>query len=357
MTEQPSNQAAWLTAEKAYPLEVKEAAFPVPVGDEIVIKVSAIAINPVDWVLQETAFYPLPYPWILGNDVAGTVHTTGPTQTTYAPGDRVLGLAPGFDTKDSAGGGFQRYVKLEPPLVTPLPPTIPFADAAVLPLATGTAAAGLFEAEHMALRLPSAEARKEMEAKAEKEREVLLVWGAASSVGSCAAQLARNAGYEVWGVASAANAGYVREGLGAARAFDYRAEGVVGEILRAFEGRRFAGIFDATSVNGAIEACVEIAAKVETDGRRFVSSVRWLPDGLKGNLPEGVECNWMWGSMSKKTAVGPAVFEQFLPKALEDGRFKCLPRPEVVGEGLESLQKACDVLKGGVSAKKVVVTL
>lgn len=243
--------------------------------------------------------------------------------------------------------------------MTLLPASLPFADAAVLPLATGTATAGLFEGEHMRLRLPSADARKEMEGEEEKEREVLLVWGAASSVGSCAAQLARNAGYEVWGVASAANAGYVREQLGAARAFDYRAEGVVGEILQAFEGRRFAGVFDATSVNGAIEACVEIAAKVEVleGGRRFVSSVRWLPDELKGNLPEGVECNWMWGSMSKKTAVGPAVFEQFLPKALEDGRFKCLPRPEIVGEGLESLQKACDVLKGGVSAKKVVVTL
>lgn len=50
MAAQPSNQAAWLTAEKAYPLEVKEAAFPVPVGDEIVIKVSAIAINPVEYV-------------------------------------------------------------------------------------------------------------------------------------------------------------------------------------------------------------------------------------------------------------------------------------------------------------------
>ncbi|OMP82086.1 Zinc-binding alcohol dehydrogenase domain-containing protein cipB [Diplodia seriata] len=354
-TTQPKNEAAWLTSEKAYPLEVKEAPFPEPVDDEIIIKVGAVAVNPVDWFLQETAFYPLSYPWILGTDAAGTVHAVGPDQHAYAVGDRVLALTPGFDTKEASGGAFQRYVKQRPPLVTKLPSNVSFADAAVLPLATGTAAAGLFEKAHMGLRLPFVDAAEKKEDKGEKE--VLLVWGAASSVGSCAVQLARAAGYEVWGVASGANAGYTTEALGAARAFDYRDEGVVGKIVAAFEGRRFAGIFDAASVGGAVEACVEIAGRVKAEGRRYVASVRMLPEEVKARLPEGVEANWMWGSMSAKTEVGPAVFERFLPKALEDGRMKCLPRPEVVGEGLGSLQKAFDVLKGGVSAKKLVVTL
>ncbi|KAL1640445.1 hypothetical protein SLS58_006943 [Diplodia intermedia] len=347
MATQPKNEAAWLTSEKAYPLEVKEAPFPEPVGDEIIIKVGAVAVNPVEYV----PFHPNGR---TENDAAGTVHAIGPDQHAYAVGDRVLALTPGFDTKEASGGAFQRYVKQRPPLVTKLPPNVSFADAAVLPLATGTATAGLFEKEHMGLRLPFVDAAA---AEEKGEKEVLLVWGTASSVGSCAAQLARNAGYEVWGVASAANATYTTEGLGTARAFDYRDEGVVAKIVEAFEGRRFAGIFDAASVGGAIEACVEIAGKVKTDGRRFISSVRFLPEELKGKLPEGVECGWMWGSMSGKTAVGPVVFEQFLPKALEDGRVKCMPRPEVVGEGLENLQKAFDILKGGVSAKKLVVTL
>ncbi|OJD32208.1 zinc-binding oxidoreductase [Diplodia corticola] len=369
------NEAAWLTSEKAYPLQVKEAPFPEPVGDEIIIKVGAIAVNPVDYVLQESAFYPLPYPWILGTDIAGHIHALGPSADTtiFRPGDPVLALTPGFDARDPAGGAFQRFVRQRPPLVARIPPGLPLADACVVPLATGTAAAGLFEDGFLGLRLPSAipavttgagvegggegEGDGGKEGGNEKDKEVLLVWGAASSVGSCAVQLARCAGYEVWGVAGEANAGYVVDGLGAARAFDYRAEGVVDGIVEAFVGRRFAGVFDAVSVGGAVEACVEVAARVGTEGRRFVASVRWLPEGLKDNLPEGVEAKWMWGSMSGKTEVGPAVFGTFLPKALEDGRFKCMPRPEVVGEGLESLQKACDVLKGGVSAKKIVVTL
>lgn len=147
-------------------------------------------------------------------------------------------------------------------------------------------------------------------------------------------------------------------GLGAAAVFDYKSVGVVEEIVRVVEeGRyRLVGVFDAVGGGDAVEKCIEIAAVVRK-GSRLVCTVRPLPDGLSKKLPEGVQCGQVMASEIRNTRVGPAVFEQFLPKALEDGRFKCLPGPEVVEEGLHSLQEGLDRLKAGVAAKKLVVVM
>ncbi|KAH7026864.1 putative alcohol dehydrogenase [Macrophomina phaseolina] len=363
----PTNRAAYLTHEQAYPLSVREAPFPALEPNQVIIKTAAIAVNPVDYVIQDQSIpFPAPYyPWIPGHDVAGTVtHTTHPA---YPAGTRVLGLALAFDSKDAGAAGFQAYVKLSPPFIARLPDGVSFEEACVLPLATATACAGLFEEANLGLQYPSAAAaaareagaRAEGEGEGEGERGVVVVWGAASSVGSSAVQLCANAGYDVFATAGAGNAAYAKERLGAAWVFDYKKEGVVKEVLEALKGRRFAGVFDAISLGGAIEACVNIAGRAECEGaKRCVATVRGLPEELEGGLSElGVRTNRIWGSMAMHSPVGKAVFEDFLPGALADGRFVPAPRPEVVGEGLENVQKAVDILKAGVSAKKLVVTL
>lgn len=55
--------------------------------------------------------------------------------------------------------------------------------------------------------------------------------------------------------------------------------------------------------------------------------------------------------------VGPAIYQGFLPKALEKGCFVAKPDALVAGHGLENIQTGVDLLKEGVSAKKVVVTI
>lgn len=55
--------------------------------------------------------------------------------------------------------------------------------------------------------------------------------------------------------------------------------------------------------------------------------------------------------------MGPAVFEDYLPKALEEGKFVPAPAAEVVGKGLEFAQVALDRWSAGVSAKKIVFSL
>lgn len=70
----PSNTAAWQTAAKAKLLEVKSAPYTPPRENEIVVKNGTVAINPIDWVMQERAEVLFPwitYPAVLGGDVAG----------------------------------------------------------------------------------------------------------------------------------------------------------------------------------------------------------------------------------------------------------------------------------------------
>lgn len=147
-------------------------------------------------------------------------------------------------------------------MACPIPAHVPFSDAVVLPLGTSTAAAGLFQKNHLALPLPSLEPKP--------AGKTLLIWGGASSVGSCAIQLAKAAGVSVFATASLPNYEYCR-GLGAENVFDYKSEGVVGQIVKALQGREFVGVYDAITVGQGTAACCEIVKKVL--GRGMVISV------------------------------------------------------------------------------------
>lgn len=73
--------------------------------------------------------------------------------------------------------------------------------------------------------------------------------------------------------------------------------------------------------------------------------------------PEGVQLQAVFGAAIKDTDISKAIYEQFLPLALEKGQFIPAPEPLVAGEGLESLQAAVDQHRAGVSAAKIVVRL
>ena len=205
--------------------------------------------------------------------------------------------------------------------------------------------------------------------------KTVLIWGGSTSVGSNAIQLAVAAGYEVITTAGPRNFDLVRR-LGAAEVFDYKSPTVVRDINKAFEKRTIAG---ALSIGqGAAELCMDILGSCK--GNRFLSLASYPLDPQK--LPQrfilpqvafkfigfsaglwikakrnGARTAFIFGDTLADNEVGPAIYEEYLPKALADGSFRPAPEPEVVGHGLEKLQHAMDVHKKGVSAKKVVVTL
>ncbi|KAJ0420206.1 chaperonin 10-like protein [Aspergillus carlsbadensis] len=341
----PVNRAAWLTAEKAYPLQVKEAPYTPPGDNEIVIRNSAIALNLVDFARQDmgaSLFAWTTYPAILGIDVAGEVVEVGASAASrFKIGDRVVGLASELKNNTPHEGAFQDYAVLQSQLVSHIPSDLSFENASVIPLGISTAACGLFQKDHLALQFPT-------EPRARSTGETLLIWAGSSSVGSNAIQLAVAAGYEVFTTASPKNFDYVKS-LGASQVWDYRSKTILEDIVGAFNGKTSAGALAIG--DGAANPCAEIVSRVQ--GKKFVS----LASPPHGELPSGVASKFIFGGDLKDNEVGPAIFEAFLPKALAAGSFQCKPSAEVVGHGLKAIQKGLDDLKAGVSAKKFVITL
>ena len=85
-----SNKAAWLDA-KDTKLRIGDAPVPQPGPDEIIIKNRAIAVNTVDWHMQDIGIFVQQWPTILGSDVAGEVYEVGTEVKRFKKGDRVVG--------------------------------------------------------------------------------------------------------------------------------------------------------------------------------------------------------------------------------------------------------------------------
>ena len=352
----PDNSAARLTALHAYPLEVKPAPYTSPRDLQIVIKNRAVAINPVDWAVQafgDKIFPWLKYPYLLGIDVAGEVVEVGATASSrFKIGDRVVGHAAGFEN-GSAEGGFQAYVVLQTNLTSHIPDSMTFEQAAVFPLGLSTATSGLFQTDYLNLQYPTSPAQK-------PTGLTLLIWGGSTSVGSNAIQLAVAAGYEVISTSSPKNFDYVKS-LGASSVFDYNSPTIVPDIVNALKSKdnEHAGALAIGSVqspgNGAagLQACLDIVA--QCPGTKFVASA--IPPPPPEELPKGVGVKFAQATAIKNNDVGDVIYRDFLPKALAAGDFKVAPEPQVVGRGLGEIQKGMDILKAGVSATKIVVSL
>ncbi len=368
------NTALWLNAKRA-DFTVAPAPYNEPLAGEILVRVRAIAVNPMDRLIQSVGDLMTPwiaYPFVAGSDVAGEVVAIGQGVTRFAIGDRVLGYAAGADKGHRAAeGAFQAYVVLKDYMSSPMPDHLSFEAGAVLPLALSTAASGLFEQDLLALDHPSAAPRA--------KGKTLLIWGGSTSVGSNAIQLAVAAGYDVITTSSPRNFGYVT-GLGARQAFDYNSKSVIADVINALRGRNLAGALAVGQ--GSAGKCITILGACE--GNRFVAMAN--PPASFDNVPagkgrlwhlaptmarvivggiatafqarrNGVKTKMIWGSALLNSDVGPMIFDGFLPRALAEGRFVASPQPIVVGQGLGLIAEALARQLAGVSAAKLVVTL
>jgi NADPH:quinone reductase-like Zn-dependent oxidoreductase len=73
----PSNVAAWALKPKSRPLVVAQAPYRDAPRGHVVIKVYCVAVNPIDWIMQDTDIFGVKYPAIFGSDLAGEVVETG----------------------------------------------------------------------------------------------------------------------------------------------------------------------------------------------------------------------------------------------------------------------------------------
>ena len=367
--------AAYLIGPKVKPLAVKEAPYTPPGEHEIVVKNHAVAINPVDWFKQYVGNMLLSwikYPAILGGDVAGEVYEVGKGVTRFRVGDRVLAHAVGIDEKRNRAseGAFQQYTVIRDNLASPIPDSMSYEKACVIPLTCSTAAVGLFQKDYLGLNYPTVPPKPTGEA--------LIVWAGSSSVGSNGIQLATAAGYEVYTVASPKNFDYVKS-LGAVGVFDYRSPTVIQDMISALSGKTVAGGLaignnSAETIMAILEKCtgkkfVAMASFPQPDimsegsGQTWsivslmLGVIRWQIGMTLKSKVKGIPNKFVVGDTLQNNEVSHKVYEDFLPQALAEGKYIAAPEPHIVGHGLEFVQEAFDLQKKGVSAKKVVVTL
>jgi NADPH:quinone reductase-like Zn-dependent oxidoreductase len=139
-----SNQAAWIDGQGKQ-LRVAEAEMPKAGADQVVIQNKCIAVNPVDWKIQDYGLFIQSWPNVLGTDSCGVIHEVGSNVKNFAKGDRVIGHCHGLVSGDPKDAGFQLYSRVPAVNTAKIPDSMSFTQAGVLPLAINTAAAGLYQ--------------------------------------------------------------------------------------------------------------------------------------------------------------------------------------------------------------------
>lgn len=324
------------------PGAVRESQIPSNLEDnEILIKVHAWAVNPCDAMLQEQSLPFVTYPVILGEDVGGTIEAVGSTAASkFKVGDRVIGMAQGATSKQQKHGGFQDYVVLHTTLTCKIPDSLSFSDASVFPLCVIASSFGLFSKDYLGLPFPTLDSTS--------TGKSVLIWGGSSIVGCNAIQLAKAAGFRVVTTCSPHNFNFVKS-LGADKAFDYNSPSFAEDIAAELDKGTCAGIYLAA---GQVAAPCQVSHKSKQ--KLFVASSNPIQ---AGDVPEGVEAKMVFGTG------GPEILQEvaipvfgYLSEALAKEVYKVAPPPEVVPtKGLDGIQEALDILKKGVSAKKVVI--
>jgi NADPH:quinone reductase-like Zn-dependent oxidoreductase len=210
------------------PLELREIETP-PVGPgQVLVKVRASGVNPLDTKIRagKAAHAQRVLPAVLGLDLAGVVETTGEGVTGFAPGDEVYGLTGGVGDLQ---GSLAEYAAVDARLLARKPASLSMREAAVLPLVTITAWEGLVDRAEVG------------------PGQKVLVHGGAGGIGHVAVQIARARGAEVFATGSPGSLATI-ESLGATP-IDYTATSVQEYVDAHTAGEGFDVVFD--TVGGA----------------------------------------------------------------------------------------------------------
>ena len=183
-------------------LKLESIDVPQPGEGEILVRVRAAGVNPVDAKMRASGAFlgEDRMPFTLGFDVSGTVVAVGDGVESFTEGDDILAM---LDLR--RGGGYAEYAIVKPSEAAKKPESLSFEQAAGVPLVALTAHQALFE--HAKL----------------KAGETVLIHGGSGGVGSHAVQLAKAAGATVIATASDRNQDYLKK-LGADVCVDYRSQ-------------------------------------------------------------------------------------------------------------------------------------
>jgi NADPH:quinone reductase-like Zn-dependent oxidoreductase len=224
---------------------------------EVLVRMKAAGINPVDYVVREGHFQqvvPSAFPTVPGWDVAGIIEKRGHGASRFAEGAEVYGYV---RRPVAQHGTFAERLVLPESYLAARPQKLNWEEAGGLPLAGLTAYQSVITAGKL------------------QAGETILILGASGGVGGTAIQLAKNVGATVIAVASAQNADHMKD-LGADYTIDYKA-GPVGEAVRKLVPAGVDLLFDAVSGDTLTQSLLALKP-----AGRLISV---LNDGKALNLP------------------------------------------------------------------------
>ncbi|KAJ7442735.1 chaperonin 10-like protein [Mycena galericulata] len=271
-------QKALLLKEAKAPFTLETIPIPKPGVGQVLIKIKAAALNPVDWKQQKYGYLIEKYPAVVGWDIAGDVEELGDGVKGYSKGDRVL--AGGYWPNEMSS--YQQYAVAPSDMIAKIPPNIDYAQASTIPVGYATAAVGLLAA------LPAgAGLNPTFDPAVNFAGEPAFVFGGSSCVGQFAIQILRVLGYsKIITYASGKHTQYLKS-LGATHVIDRR-EVSTAELPAAV--KKIAGVpikivYDAISeddtkeasfatlAEGGIAIAVHQGEDRNVDGKRFISIV------------------------------------------------------------------------------------
>jgi NADPH:quinone reductase-like Zn-dependent oxidoreductase len=239
-------------------LRYEDAPIPEAGSGQVLVRVHAASVNPVDYKLASGAMRavrPLSLPWIPGGDFSGVVEAVDPGVAGVKPGEAVYGDSPN-------GGAYAQFVAAPAATIAPKPGKLSHVEAASVPLAAQTAWQALFDHGQL------------------QSGQTVLIHAAAGGVGTFAVQLAHWKGAKVLATGSSDNAGYLRS-LGADEVIDYHAtpfEAVAKEVdlvLDLIGGETQTRSFSVLKAGGRLVSTVQPPSAADA-ARHHVQAVRMV---------------------------------------------------------------------------------
>lgn len=296
MSATPSKMQALVTVE-GKKTEVQQVPVPTLDRDEILVRTTAVTLNPTDW--KHIAFLSPPGVGV-GCDFAGVVEQLGPDvkNSTLKKGDRVCGFVHGG--KDAGRGSFAQYLKTNSELVAKIPDNVDDYSASSMGVGGETAVQALFH--RLAIPVPDF---SNGAIPVKEDSPEILIWSGSTTVGQWAIQIAHISGFKVITTASPKNHQLLKD-LGADDVYDYRDETTPQKISSKYPNLSKA--LDCISENGTQQLCVK---SLGTRGGDIVVLLK--PDAEAIALRKG-EVNIIhtlaYTALGRPFSYGKAVFDQ-----------------------------------------------
>ncbi|CAE6481068.1 hypothetical protein ACGC1H_005209 [Rhizoctonia solani] len=329
---------ASLLLQKHGKLEVGTRPTPVPQGKQALVKVTAAAVNPLDWKIIDYGIFVDKFPAVLGFDGAGVIHAVGPDVAGFKIGDRVL-FQGTIDPVDQ--GVYQQYAIVDTDILAKTPNNINDDQASTIATGAITAYLGLFQKTGISPPLsgPTANGKP------------ILILGGSSSVGQFAIQFARLAGFSPIVTTASSHHADLLKSLGATHLFD---RDVDVKTIQSVFTTPVSFVLDTISVESTQLLAFDILTTPSpVPGARLslllapVESLKEKNSGDKVIVDQVFGSSYMFRDLS-------VPFWQKVEEWTKKGEI--VPnRVQLVNGGLAGIPEALDLSRKGVSGVKIVV--